>query len=92
MVDRVSVTDGRGHTERFLVRGGRVRKLEFSIELIDDETLERWLDDAGFEEIRFLDRHGDPYTAARRRRITIAKRRGAGGMPPDDVADVEKRP
>ncbi len=76
MLDRVRVLDGRARTERFLVRNGRVRKMEFSLELIDDDLLANWLHEAGFEGIRFLDQAGEPYTAGSRRRITVAQRAG----------------
>ncbi|MGH8573008.1 MAG: SAM-dependent methyltransferase [Gammaproteobacteria bacterium] len=75
MVDRVTVGDDcRAHTERFLVRDGRVRKLEFSLELVADDKLERCLRDAGFDRVSFSDQHGGPYRAEGRRRITVAHR------------------
>lgn len=75
MVDRVRISEGRSHTERFLVRNGRVRKVAFSLDLIDDEALDRWLHEAGFESVRLVDQQGDPFTSDSRRRIAVAQRR-----------------
>ena len=75
MVDRVTVLAGRSHTERFMVRDGRVRKVRFSLELIEDQALAEWLHEAGFDRVRFLDQRGAPYTAASRRRVAVARRR-----------------
>lgn len=39
LVDRVSVDRERSRVERFVVRDGHVRKLEFSLEIFDGDTL-----------------------------------------------------
>lgn len=79
MVDRVSILDGRSRAERFMVRDGRVRKIEFSLELVDDEQLESWLYEVGFETVRLFDQHGAPCTAASRRRVAVARRSDKSG-------------
>ena len=76
MVDRVRIIGERSRNERFTVRDGHVRKLEFSIELIEDDRLEAWLHEAGFERVRLLDQAGHGFTSSSRRRIAVAVRGG----------------
>jgi SAM-dependent methyltransferase len=76
IVDRISIDDeqGRGHTERFLVRAGRVRKLEFSIELVDAETLTERLRAAGFADVELFGAGGSVFDAEGPRLIALARR------------------
>jgi SAM-dependent methyltransferase len=76
MVDRVSIDheQGRGRTERFLVRDGRVRKLEFSIELVDPEGLTDRLRAAGFADVQLLGAGGSAFDPDGPRLIALARR------------------
>jgi SAM-dependent methyltransferase len=76
IVDRVSIDDeqGRGHTERFLVRDGRVRKLEFSIELVEAETLTDRLSGAGFADVELFGAGGGAFDPEGPRLIALARR------------------
>jgi SAM-dependent methyltransferase len=76
IVDRISIDDeeGRGRTERFLVRDGRVRKLEFSIELVDAEVLRERLLAAGFTEVELFGAGGSGFDPDGRRLIALARR------------------
>ena len=77
MIDRVRIIGDRSRNERFTVRDGRVRKLEFSLELIEDDRLEVLLHEAGFERVRLLDQAGNGYTSSSRRRVAVAVRAGS---------------
>ena len=65
---------GRATTERVIVRGGRVRRLTFSVRMFVAVELRDWLRDAGFSEVEFYDGAGEPLTAHGRRMITVARR------------------
>jgi SAM-dependent methyltransferase len=65
---------GRATTQRMIVRGGRTRRLTFSVRMFIGAELRDWLLDAGFAAVDLLGGNGDPLTAHNRRMITIARR------------------
>ncbi len=71
---RFDPVTGRAVTERVLVRGGRTRRLSFSVRMFVAVELRDWLLSAGFRAVDFYDGAGEPLTAAGRRMITIARR------------------
>jgi hypothetical protein len=80
LVDRASFDPvaGRSHTDRFVVRGGRVRKLRFSLRLPTVPEAEEWLRAAGFAEVDAFDERGEPFGPDARRLILRAFRPGQG--------------
>jgi hypothetical protein len=74
MVDRISIDGGYGHTKRHIVRDGRVRKVEFSIELIDPDALLARLEGAGFADVQLLGADGEPFDPEGTRLIALARR------------------
>lgn len=76
MVDRVRYDpdEGYSHTERFIVRAGNVRKIEFSLEQIRAPLLTRRLRRAGFGEVRLVGRDGEPFGPDSARMIALARR------------------
>jgi SAM-dependent methyltransferase len=73
LVDRVRLAGGRAHIERFVVRDGRVRKLEFSLAMFDAEALTTALREAGFADVRLVDEHGEPASPRSARLIAVAR-------------------
>ena len=65
---------GRADTQRTVVRDGRVRRFSMSVRMFVAAELGDWLREAGFDEVRFYDREGEPLTAEGRRMIAIASR------------------
>jgi SAM-dependent methyltransferase len=76
MVDRVTYDQaaGRSRTERFIVKNGRVRKLEFSLEQIPAPQLTQRLHQAGFRDVELLGHGGAPFEPDGRRLIALARR------------------
>jgi SAM-dependent methyltransferase len=76
MADRFSYDPAAGFrtTERFIVRRGRVRKIEFSIEHIPAPQLTERLERAGFREVRLFGRGGGPFEPEGPRLIAVAER------------------
>jgi SAM-dependent methyltransferase len=76
LVDRVSYdpAEGHSHTERFTVRHGRVRRLEFSLEQVPAPQLAERIERAGFREVRLFGRGGEPFTPESTRLIALARR------------------
>lgn len=76
MVDRVTIDEeqGRGRADRFLVRDGRVRKVEFSIELVGADALVRRLLAAGFRRVHLFGAGGAPFDPEGPRLIARAER------------------
>jgi SAM-dependent methyltransferase len=72
LVDRVSIDGDRSRTERFVVRDGRVRTLEFSLEILDSQALIAALQQAGFAEVQLLDERGMPLSADSARVVAVA--------------------
>jgi SAM-dependent methyltransferase len=75
MADRITLPEpGRSRTERFIVRGGRVRRTEFSLEQIPPALLERRLLDAGFASVALYGAGGGEFDPAGARVIAVATR------------------
>jgi SAM-dependent methyltransferase len=75
MVDRVTLepSASRSRTERYIVRGGRVRKLEFWLEQVPAPELVERLRGAGFAEVQLLGQDGAPFEPQGRRLIALAR-------------------
>jgi SAM-dependent methyltransferase len=73
LVDRVSIVGERSRSERFVVRDGRVRKLEFWLEIFDGDSLTTALREAGFPEIEILDERGKSLSDDSYRMIAVAR-------------------
>lgn len=76
MVDRVTYqpTARRSHTERFIIRGGHVRKLEFTLEQVTPSELTQRLRRAGFRDIQLYGRRGERFEPEDPRLIALATR------------------
>ena len=76
VVDRFSydVATGRETTERWIVRGGNVRKTEYSVRFYTFTELRSLLLDAGFATVEGIGHDGGPLTLETRRMIVIATR------------------
>jgi SAM-dependent methyltransferase len=76
VVDRFSfdVTTGRETTERWMVRGGNVRKTEYSVRFYTYTELRSLLLGAGFTSVEAIGHDGKPLTLESRRMIVIATR------------------
>jgi SAM-dependent methyltransferase len=75
MVDRTAYDEatGRSATERWIVRGGRTRKLEFSLEQIRPPDLTQRLRAAGFREVQLFGAAGGPFDPDGPRLIALAR-------------------
>lgn len=80
MVDRVRYDpdEGFSHTERFMVRDGSVRKVEFTLEQIPAPALVQRLARAGFAEVSLFGRGGAPFDPQGPRLIAVAGVPGSG--------------
>jgi SAM-dependent methyltransferase len=76
MMDRVTfdATTSRSHTDRFIVRDGRARRLAFSLEQVPPQELARRLQHAGFRRVQLLGRDGAPYDPDGPRLVALAER------------------
>jgi SAM-dependent methyltransferase len=76
VVDRhgFDVETGRESTERWMIRGGRVRKTEYSVRFYTYTELRSLLRDAGFSEVTGIGHDRAPLTLETRRMIVIATR------------------
>jgi SAM-dependent methyltransferase len=76
LADRFSYDEGtrRSRTERFVVRDGRLQKLEFLLEQVPAPELIRRLARAGFGEVTLFGHGGEPFQAEGRRLIAVAQR------------------
>jgi SAM-dependent methyltransferase len=74
-IDKVSFDPvaGRSHTERILVRDGKVRRTGFTLAQPTAAQLVGMLRDAGFEDVRVLDETGEPFSAKSRRLLVLAR-------------------
>ncbi|MFN2557564.1 MAG: class I SAM-dependent methyltransferase [Nitriliruptorales bacterium] len=74
MIDRVHLDAAatRSHTERIVVRGGRVRRTRFSVRLFTLSELRGWLRDAGFGEVEAYTGSGTPFTWGADRLVVLA--------------------
>lgn len=73
LVDRVRIDADQLHAERFVVRDGRVRKLEFSLEILTDDALTSALHQAGFTDVQCFDEDGQPFHPESNRLIAVAR-------------------
>ena len=75
MVDQTTFDPlaGRVETERTIVRDGRVRRARYSVRLPTPPELHTWLHAAGFDDVRFSDRRGQPLTVESRRLVVVAR-------------------
>jgi len=71
---RFDVETGREHTERWIVRGGKVRKTEYSVRFYTFTELRTLLLDAGFATVEAVGHDGEPLTLETRRMVVIATR------------------
>jgi SAM-dependent methyltransferase len=71
---RFDVETGRAHTERWIVRGGKVRKTEYSVRFYTFTELRSLLLEAGFSSVEGVGHDGNPLTLESRRMIVIATR------------------
>jgi SAM-dependent methyltransferase len=71
---RLDAATGRTETDRFVVRGGRVRRLHMSVRTPTLPELRGMLTDAGFASVEAFDEHGEPFTSAARRLVAVARR------------------
>lgn len=76
VVDRFAfdVTTGRETTERWMVRGGNVRKVEYSVRFYTYTELRSLLLASGFTAVEAVGHDGKPLTLETRRMIVIATR------------------
>lgn len=71
---RFDPVEGRGRTERVVVRDGLVRRFQFEVRMFVAAELRDWLADAGFESCDFFGPDAEPLTVDSRRMITVARR------------------
>jgi SAM-dependent methyltransferase len=76
LIDRASFDPvaGRSHTDRLIVRAGRLRRTHFSLRMPTFPELRGWLQDAGFGDIEALDGEGNPFAFGARRLVVQALR------------------
>lgn len=75
MVDRFSLDpSGHSRTERFVVRDGRVRKLEFTLEQPSADELGERLVAAGFRDVSLFGRGGGAFEPEGPRLLALAER------------------
>ena len=74
-IDKVSFDPvaGRSHTERILVRDGKVRRTGFALAQPTAAQLLGMLHDAGFEDVRALNESEEPFSALSRRLLLVAR-------------------
>ena len=74
MIDKVTLDTARGrsHTERIVVRGGRVRRQEFSLSQPSASELAEWLREAGFDQVELFDESGAAFGRTSRRLVARA--------------------
>jgi SAM-dependent methyltransferase len=75
LADRVRYDEAshRSHTERFIVRAGNVRKLEFSLEQVPAPRLIGRLRHAGFSSVRLFGDGGAAFDPESRRLMAVAE-------------------
>jgi SAM-dependent methyltransferase len=76
MVDRVTydAAERYSRTERFIVRDGRVRRLEFALEQVPAPELEQRMRAAGFRDVALFGRGGAPFDPEGPRLLAVAER------------------
>src|SRR5690606_23225564 len=73
---------GRVVTRRTIVRGGQVRRMEFSVRPFTLRELAGWLEEAGFGEVRAYGAEGEPFGLLSRRMIAVGQVAGATAARP----------
>lgn len=75
LIDRVHLDSAatRLHTERILVRNGRVRRTSFDLRLFTLAELQGWLREAGFGEVEAYAGDGTPFTWEAERLVVLAR-------------------
>jgi SAM-dependent methyltransferase len=63
---------GRTTTKRFILRGGRIRRTEYSVRVFAFTEIRDWLLDAGFAGVEAFDRDGATFSIESRRMAVIA--------------------
>ena len=83
LADRVTYdTETRlSRTERFILRHGRLRRLEFSLEQVPAPALRRRLLAAGFGAVELFGEGGAPFRVDSRRLIAVAHKPRVGAAP-----------
>jgi SAM-dependent methyltransferase len=71
---RFDVEAGVMHTDRRIVRDGRVRRAPFAVRLLAYTELAEWLREAGFASVLGTGGDGSPLTLGSRRMIVVATR------------------
>jgi SAM-dependent methyltransferase len=71
---RMEPLTSRTVTERTVIRGGRVRRMPFSVRLFTFIELRDWLLQAGFSSVNGYGEDGEPLAAEHRRMIVVAHR------------------
>ena len=71
---RFDIETGREVTERWIVRGGRVRKSEYSVRFYTFTELRDLLLDVGFAAVHAVGHDGEPLTLETRRMVVVAVR------------------
>jgi hypothetical protein len=61
-------------THRLMVRGGRVRRVEFAFRLPTYPETRLWLSQVGFRSVGAHDEAGRPYSVRSNRMIVVARR------------------
>lgn len=74
MLDRSTFDpiSGRTTTKRFVWRGGRMRRIQYSVRLFAFTEIRDWLLDAGFKNVQVFDRDRSPFTIESRRMAVVA--------------------
>lgn len=70
----LDLLSGRAETDRFIVRGGRVRAVHFSVRFFTFTELRDWLLDAGFSSVAVSGHEGEPLDLQVRRMVVVATR------------------
>jgi SAM-dependent methyltransferase len=71
---RFDLLTGRAETDRFIVRGGRVRVVRFSVRAFTFTELREWLLDAGFSSVDVSGQEGEALDLQVRRMVIVATR------------------
>jgi len=76
MIDRSewNPATGRMHTERIVIRDGRVRRTSFVVRMFTFTELRDWLVDAGLEDVAGYGEDGRPLTTDSHRLVVTARR------------------
>jgi SAM-dependent methyltransferase len=61
-------------TEWVAIRDGEVRRHSFFVRMLTAPELRDWLHEVGFEDVRFSDWAGEPFTLESRRMVTVARK------------------